>query len=361
VSRAARLSAEVLLHTPPLVSVIIRSVDRPELADALASVAAQTYPAIEIVIVDAKGEHKDPPLAAGRVPIRYVSRSVPLTRSCAANVGLENASGAFLIFLDDDDLFLPHHVERLLDALAKHPDARAAHAGTRVDGAEGTMDVYDSDFDPVCLLGWNHLPTASVLFERGLLDEGVRVDETLELYEDWDFWLQVSRKTSFARSPGISAVYRPHLGTSGMIDPSYAADLAAARHLVWKKWLPVLPPEEFERLIWHFRSEAAEQEHRLNVARHAEKELRQTLDEKFSEIHGILDENFSDNLRIAAYQNHISNLNIQLGEFQKITETMKYNIDNLNNVIQEIRNSTSYRVTKPIRYAVDLFRSWTGQ
>ena len=79
----------------PLVSVIIRSVDRPELATALASVAAQTYPAIEVVLVDATGRHGPAP-ACGERPVRLCGEGTPVSRSRAANLGLDNAAGRWL-------------------------------------------------------------------------------------------------------------------------------------------------------------------------------------------------------------------------------------------------------------------------
>ncbi|MDY0330463.1 MAG: glycosyltransferase family A protein [Thiomonas sp.] len=45
------------------------------------------------------------------MPVRLISQGNPLLRSAAANVGLDAAYGGYLIFLDDDDLFEPTHIE----------------------------------------------------------------------------------------------------------------------------------------------------------------------------------------------------------------------------------------------------------
>lgn len=101
----------------PLVSVIIRSMDRSTLANALDSVALQTYPNIEVVIVNAKGaDHHEVGKWCGHFPMRMVGSDEQLDRSRAANVGLDEATGEYLIFLDDDDLFYPEHIAILVNA-----------------------------------------------------------------------------------------------------------------------------------------------------------------------------------------------------------------------------------------------------
>ena len=131
----------------PLVSIIIRSMDRSTLAEALDSVALQTYPNIEIVIVNAKGaDHREVGERCGSFPVRMVGNNEPLDRSRAANVGLDNAIGQYLIFLDDDDLFYPEHIAVLVNALQTQHYSRCAYTGVRVEhyneGILGTTDLF---------------------------------------------------------------------------------------------------------------------------------------------------------------------------------------------------------------------------
>ena len=111
----------------PLVSVVVRSMDRPSLSAALDSIAAQDYPHIEIVLVNALGPtHRPLPHKVGELPLR----STPvepgrLARATAANVGLDAARGTLLAFLDDDDVYLGGHISKLVAALQAQPDAVA--------------------------------------------------------------------------------------------------------------------------------------------------------------------------------------------------------------------------------------------
>lgn len=198
----------------PLVSVVIRSMDRPTLTDALASLAAQDYPRLEAVVVNARGgTHSALPAAGPGRFFRLVNQhGAGLGRALACNIGLDAVAGDWVIFLDDDDLLLPNHLSRLVAALRGQSACRAAYAGVQV---EGCSDIYDRPYDRAALLAGNFLPIHAVLFARSLLTEGCRVDTDLPLFEDWDFWLQVAQLTDYLHVPGVSAVYRRDLGASG--------------------------------------------------------------------------------------------------------------------------------------------------
>jgi hypothetical protein len=72
-------------NAAPLVSVIIRTMQRPELAGALNSVACQSYRNIEVILVDAKGSIASEPAArCGEFPVRIASTRGPQRRSVAA-------------------------------------------------------------------------------------------------------------------------------------------------------------------------------------------------------------------------------------------------------------------------------------
>lgn len=202
-----------------LVSIIIRSMDRASLDEALQSVADQTYPNIEIVVVNAKGPgHRALPQQHGARPIRWVDLGLPLARGRAANAGLDAAGGELIGFLDDDDLLYPGHVQGLVQGLAAHPALRCAYADTRIefyrDGELVGTSVAADAFSRQRLLGRNFLPIHAALFHRSLLDQGCRIDESLEVYEDWDFWTQLAQHTDFLHVDQTSCCYR-NAGLSG--------------------------------------------------------------------------------------------------------------------------------------------------
>jgi glycosyltransferase involved in cell wall biosynthesis len=244
--------AAELLSDPteaPLVSVIIRSMGRDELSEALHSVAGQRYPAVEVVLVNAKGaDHPPVTPTCGAFPVRVVGSGMGLPRSRAANVGLKAARGDYLMFLDDDDWFLAGHVPALAATLAAHSEAIAAYAGVRTvrrDGAE-TWDV-NHPFNPALLRAGNYIALHAAMFRRDALDAGVSFDEDLDAYEDWDFFLQLAACGPFVHVDQISACYRAG-GTSAVGLSGSDPGRRAGRARVFDKWRHRWSGEELAEL-----------------------------------------------------------------------------------------------------------------
>ena len=223
----------------PLVSVIVRSMDRPSLAEALDSIALQTYSNIEVVLVNAKGPgHADPGAWCGRFPLRMVGADGPLHRSRAANLGLAAARGDYLIFLDDDDWFAPHHIAALRSKIAEDETLAAVYAAVRMVDEQGEeIRRFAEVFDRTQLRIDNYMPIHAVLFSRRAVDAGACFDEKLDVCEDWDFWLQIAEHGNFKLLPEIGATYRIHQEQGSHVWHDHARTRQAMT-LVYRKWLP---------------------------------------------------------------------------------------------------------------------------
>ncbi|MBI5937513.1 MAG: glycosyltransferase [Betaproteobacteria bacterium] len=246
-------------HDVPLVSVIIRSMDRPTLREALDSVALQTYPNIEVVLVNAKGPgHTDVGEVCGRFPLRMVGKAEPLRRSRAANMGLENAHGEYLGFLDDDDWFAPEHIASLVAALIRNPDKKVAYdcVACADETKRLTEKRYCQPFDRIRLLAGNFIPIHALLFSRSIVDAGCRFDEAFDLYEDWDFWLRAAEFGDFVFVDRVGAYYRLGAQSGQGVRPDMAHALEVTASLL-EKWRPRWRRDDLQQVMAAIRESEA--------------------------------------------------------------------------------------------------------
>ena len=240
-----------------LVSIICRTVGRPVLTHTLESVLSQTYPHIELILVNAANSD----LSKFKNLIESLNTVIvclerPLGRSEAANVGLEASTGDYLMFLDDDDWIDTEHITTLVNYLNNHADSKAAYSSVQKTDAEGQdiPYVFERDYDPITLMRDNYIPIHAMVFARSLVEKGCRFDEAFNIYEDWDFWLQMSRETIFHHIDKISAYYRQ--GGDSDTEPGdhshrYRANnkLGKARAAIFEKWKPLWTGEDINQLI----------------------------------------------------------------------------------------------------------------
>jgi LmbE family N-acetylglucosaminyl deacetylase len=243
-----------LTGTPPVlrttgeplpISVVIRTKDRPALLrEAIGSVQATGYPC-EIVVVDDGGATVADTSAAPQV--RVVRHETSRGRAEAGNAGVRAASNAFLLFLDDDDLFYPEHLETLAaaaqsttGAAAWYSDALSAQLRVGASGAyetENRLRIYSQDFDRDLLLVDNFVPLPTALMRReDFLDAG-GFDPQFDLFEDWDFLLRLAKRGDFLHVPRVTCEIR-HFegGTSAVLAAPEGSDaFRAAKLRVWEK------------------------------------------------------------------------------------------------------------------------------
>ena len=225
--------------TAPLVSIVVRSMARASLADALASIAAQDYAHIEALVVSACGAtHPRPPATAGPHRVRFVEGDAPLTRPQAANAGLDSARGEWITFLDDDDVLLPSHVSGLIEAQRNAGDCLVVHTLARARFADGRVESVGQPFAPIELYQRNFIHLSMAIVARELVARGCRFDETLDILQDWDFFIQCAQHTRFHFEPRRTFEWRADVGTSGAGGGANQNEVRFAkfRDRIYAKW-----------------------------------------------------------------------------------------------------------------------------
>lgn len=214
-----------VLEATPLVSVIIPTRDRPQLLhDALHSVAGQSYPNWEAIVVNDGGAdiagvvRSLAPQAAARTTLLQNSTSQGTART--RNRAISAAKGAILAFLDDDDLFLPEHLATLVAAMVPggapvaYTESVAIEeridAGRRIEIRRGTLRQYR--YSRALLLVRNMIPTANWGMRRECFERWGGFDDGLACAEDWDLLLRFSEKTPFLRIARTTTEIRVRAG-----------------------------------------------------------------------------------------------------------------------------------------------------
>jgi glycosyltransferase involved in cell wall biosynthesis len=202
----------------PLVSVVIPTYNYGHVVtEAVESALAQTYPAVEVIVVD-DGSTDDTRerLAPYGDRIRYIHQA-NAGLSAARNTGIRAARGEFIALLDSDDAFHPRKLELQMRYLAERPDV--VLVGTR-----STTDPdhrYPTPPEPVPareipldrLVITSHFPPSSVVIRRACIDSVGLFDVNLRSTEDRDFWIRVGARFGVAVLDAPLTWYRLHPGS----------------------------------------------------------------------------------------------------------------------------------------------------
>ncbi len=224
----------------PLVSIIVRTKDRPKLLKkALESISAQTYRPIEVALVNDGGCELDVEElegVLGGIPLNYMRLEKNTGRAHAGNVGIENAKGEYVGFLDDDDEFCPEHVS-VLAACLQEMDCRVAYTDSEIVFRSYTMETMDvtetdryiffsKDFSLRDLLIENYIPLITLLFHKDVFAAEKGFDEGFEAYEDWDLLIRC-----------------------GLNYPFHHIKTVTAKYVQWSRELQIAQSSEYSRLL----------------------------------------------------------------------------------------------------------------
>ncbi|MFH0771147.1 MAG: glycosyltransferase [Candidatus Omnitrophota bacterium] len=196
----------------PLVSVIAPFYnDVKYFPEALASYLSQTYPSIEMVVIDDNSEIAPNSAIPDNLkyPVRIVRSSKRLGPAAARNMGIRQAKGELIAFLDSDDIWTPRFIERAVEVFSKSKDADWVYSDGRyiIDGkpVKKPNSFYfgfknglpqGKEVNRYHLKGYVFELMSANVVRRAAIDKVGFFDESLEISEDWEFFCRIAERCS---------------------------------------------------------------------------------------------------------------------------------------------------------------------
>ena len=206
----------------PFFTVVLTTFNRPRLlADALASLVHQTFRDFEVVLVNDHGQPVESVMHSVDLPITYLYQGANRGLSAARNAALRLARGRYVVYLDDDDIYAPRHLEVLAAAHRDHPDAvvytGVIYVHERLeDGRREELGRHEpfahSAFSREKLFVQNYIPVNTWSHPRAAVDPAAGFDTSLTALEDWDMLLRLAATHAFVHLPEATA--EVHVRTS---------------------------------------------------------------------------------------------------------------------------------------------------
>jgi glycosyltransferase involved in cell wall biosynthesis len=209
-------------------SVIVPSFNHgPWLGDAIESVAAQTVPVLEVIVVDDGSTDSTASVAAQFPGVRYVHQDNAGV-AAARNRGLELAKGSHVVFLDADDMLAPTYLEECLRVL-QNSGAGYAYPTAQLVGVED-LRWPAAPFDVDALKRQNFVPVTVLLDLRKVGDAGFDTNRKLSAWEDWELFVRLANRGVYGvPAPKAVFCYRKHDHQCSRIDRHLRDPLAEPR------------------------------------------------------------------------------------------------------------------------------------
>ena len=236
----------------PLVTAIITTHNRNDLVGrAIESVLNQTYPNLECIVVDDASE-VSAECVCKNYPVKfiYIPKEESTGGNHARNIGIMQAKGTYVAFLDDDDYWLPTKIEKQVALIEEKQCALVysnakpefVHADGSITYAEYPMDFLKMGnmsrkiFTSICCLNITIMVNRDKLIEVGLFDEKIR------FWQEYELTMRIAQISEFYFVDEVLAVYRINRNDNRRLTNKYDEWLKAVDY-IYKKHA-----EEYSRL-----------------------------------------------------------------------------------------------------------------
>lgn len=183
------------------------------IAKSIDSVLKQTYHNFELIIVnDCSTDHTQRILdewAEKDSRIKLVMNPCNLKLPKTLNAGFSNASGEYLTWTSDDNLYKENAIEVMAKYLDEHIDVGMVYTDyTNIDARDeelGEFIVPDAEYMP-----FGNPVGACFMYRKEIADKVGEYDASLFLAEDYDYWIRIWRETKVVHLSENLYFYRRH-------------------------------------------------------------------------------------------------------------------------------------------------------
>jgi len=195
----------------PLVTVVIPSYNRlTSLRCCLKSIVSQSYNKFEVLVINDGGEAIDDVFGEFRelIDITCIQCSSNSGQSVSRNMGLKLAKGEIICFLDDDDVFLTHHLDTIVKGIegSDFVYTLAEYLFIGMDGNLISKEVaYQGiEYSHEKILIENFIPINTWGVRKSILDTVGFFDESMTCLEDWELLIRLSSVCDFVQIPAVT-------------------------------------------------------------------------------------------------------------------------------------------------------------
>lgn len=220
----------------PLVSVVIPTRNRYDLLRrALDSVLSQSYSEVEVIVIDDNSDDLTPEIEIDYNTkfrkFKYLRNQINVGGAESRNIGINNSTGKYIAFLDDDDEWLPDKTIKQVLSLERDLGIGAISCWYyRVDhrgAVRKTQLVPEVTFRT--MLWENFMGSFSLCMVRSEIARKIMLDPLLRSAQDWQFWLEASKAARLGIVQDYMVNYYDHSGER--ISSSYGSRLAGIRRV----------------------------------------------------------------------------------------------------------------------------------
>ncbi|MCX7823126.1 MAG: glycosyltransferase [Syntrophobacterales bacterium] len=354
----------------PIVSIIVRTKDRPSLLrETMESLARQSYPKVEAIVVNDGGEEVKGIIDEFKNSIHhviYIRHELSKGRAKAANVGLKLANGEWVGLLDDDDLL----EDSAIGILGWYGRTSSVVYGQvelvepLPDGTKRSLGLFGREFSREALFINNYIPICGLLFRRELALEIGGFDESFDRLEDWDFIYRLACRKNFLYVPHRVATYRSFGGQAFVFRQDFSEEFFWRRKF-YEKHLGTINPDKLTKCYFDFVSFqykdfikisqqlAKEQEEKQHLLEGWEREKKEREDEKRQLITQLEQEKRTCREQLEKEKELYHILQQRLSSLEVEKEALR-------KAFYDITQSRSWRVTAPLRWISQMVRK-TGK